>query len=120
MATSGLLHSGHGEMENMKAIEQSLLEQMRIDKIEIARRQEMLGFSQKDADLLAWCKPLIKDGIGSLVADFYEREVDYDLENLSSALEPFLIVAVGGMVLILALGVFLPLWDMAASGGGLT
>lgn len=54
------------------------------------------------------------------VADFYEREVDYDLENLSSALEPFLIVAVGGMVLILALGVFLPLWDMAASGGGLT
>jgi diguanylate cyclase (GGDEF)-like protein len=73
LATSGLLHSGHGEMENMRAIEQTLLEQMRIDKIEIARRQEMLGFSQKDADLLAWCKPLIKDGIDSLVADFYER-----------------------------------------------
>ncbi|NNC63651.1 MAG: type II secretion system F family protein, partial [Gammaproteobacteria bacterium] len=54
------------------------------------------------------------------VADFYEREVDYDLENISSALEPFLILAVGAMVLILALGVFLPLWDMAASGGGLT
>ena len=57
----------------MRAIEKTLLEQMRIDKIEIARRQEMLGFSQKDADLLAWCKPLIKDGIASLVADFYER-----------------------------------------------
>ena len=57
----------------MRAIEQTLLEQMRIDKIEIARRQEMLGFSQKDADLLVWCKPLIKDGIDSLVADFYER-----------------------------------------------
>jgi MSHA biogenesis protein MshG len=54
------------------------------------------------------------------VADFYEREVDYDLENISQALEPFLIVAVGGMVLILALGIFLPLWDMAASGGGLS
>ncbi len=53
------------------------------------------------------------------VADFYEREVDQDLENMSSALEPFLIVAVGGMVLILALGVFLPLWDMAASAGGI-
>jgi len=53
------------------------------------------------------------------VADFYEREVDHDLENLSSALEPILIVSVGVMVLILALGVFLPLWDMAASGGGL-
>jgi MSHA biogenesis protein MshG len=54
------------------------------------------------------------------VADFYEREVDYDLEHISHALEPFLILAVGGMVLILALGVFLPLWDMAASGGGLS
>jgi MSHA biogenesis protein MshG len=53
------------------------------------------------------------------VADFYEREVDYDLENLSAALEPMLIVGVGGLVLILALGVFLPLWDMAASAGGL-
>ena len=53
------------------------------------------------------------------VADFYEREVDNDLNNLSSALEPLLIIGVGAMVLILALGVFLPLWDMAASAGGL-
>jgi MSHA biogenesis protein MshG len=52
------------------------------------------------------------------VAEFYEREVDYELENFSAALEPFLIVIVGVMVLILALGVFLPLWDLAASGGG--
>jgi MSHA biogenesis protein MshG len=52
------------------------------------------------------------------VADFYEREVDHDLENLSAALEPILIVSVGVMVLILALGVFLPLWDMAANSGG--
>jgi MSHA biogenesis protein MshG len=54
------------------------------------------------------------------VADFYEREVDYDLENISHAIEPILILAVGAMVLILALGVFLPLWDLAASGGGLS
>jgi MSHA biogenesis protein MshG len=38
---------------------------------------------------------------------------------LSSAIEPLLIVSVGGMVLILALGVFLPLWDMAAGASGL-
>jgi MSHA biogenesis protein MshG len=54
------------------------------------------------------------------VAEFYEREVDNDLDNMSAALEPALIVTVGGMVLILALGVFLPLWDLAASGGGLS
>jgi MSHA biogenesis protein MshG len=53
------------------------------------------------------------------VADFYEREVDHDLENLSASMEPILIVAVGVMVLILALGVFLPLWDMAAHAGGM-
>lgn len=46
------------------------------------------------------------------VADFYEREVDYELKNLSSAIEPVLIIAIGIMVLILALGVFLPMWDM--------
>lgn len=51
------------------------------------------------------------------VADFYEREVDHDLENLSAAIEPLLIVAVGAMVTVLALGVFLPLWDMAAGAG---
>ncbi|HEX7061736.1 MAG TPA: type II secretion system F family protein [Woeseiaceae bacterium] len=54
----------------------------------------------------------------SEVAEFYEREVDYDLDNMSAALEPILIVAVGVMVTILALGVFLPLWDMAAVAGG--
>ena len=47
------------------------------------------------------------------VADYYEREVDYDIKNLSSTIEPVMIVAIGIMVLILALGVFLPMWDMA-------
>lgn len=46
------------------------------------------------------------------VADFYEREVDYDLKNLSSAIEPILIIAVGILVLILALGIFLPMWEL--------
>ena len=48
-------------------------------------------------------------------ADHYKREVDYDLENLSAAIEPILIVAVGAVVLVLALGVFLPMWDMVAA-----
>jgi MSHA biogenesis protein MshG len=48
------------------------------------------------------------------VAGFYEREVEFALKTLSAALEPLLIVLVGGMVLILALGVFLPMWNMIA------
>ena len=48
------------------------------------------------------------------VAGFYEREVDYEVKNLSSAIEPIMIVMLGIMVLILALGIFLPMWDMAS------
>ncbi len=47
------------------------------------------------------------------VADFYDAEVEYDLKKLGSAIEPILIMFIAGIVLILALGVFLPIWDMA-------
>jgi MSHA biogenesis protein MshG len=48
------------------------------------------------------------------VATFYEREVDYDVKNISSAIEPILIVSIGVLVLILALGIFLPMWEMTS------
>jgi MSHA biogenesis protein MshG len=50
----------------------------------------------------------------------YQREVEYELKTLSSQIEPILIVMLGGLVLVLALGVFLPMWDMgqAALGSG--
>jgi MSHA biogenesis protein MshG len=51
------------------------------------------------------------------VSGFYQREVDYRLRNLASLIEPLLIVVVGGMVLILALGVFLPMWNMISKVG---
>ncbi|MHB8815397.1 MAG: type II secretion system F family protein [Steroidobacteraceae bacterium] len=51
------------------------------------------------------------------VAGFYEREVEFALGTLTSAIEPILIVVVGAMVLILALGVFLPMWNMIAKAG---
>nr|WP_154382347.1 type II secretion system F family protein [Duganella guangzhouensis] len=46
------------------------------------------------------------------IAQMYEREVDYELKTLSSQIEPILIVFLGIMVLILALGIFLPIWDL--------
>jgi MSHA biogenesis protein MshG len=52
------------------------------------------------------------------VAGFYEREVDYSLKVLSAAFEPVLLACVGGMVLILALGVFLPMWNLIGRVGG--
>ena len=52
------------------------------------------------------------DGLMFEIADMYEREVKYEVASLSSKIEPILIVALGIMVLILALGVFLPMWDL--------
>ena len=46
------------------------------------------------------------------VAEFYEREVAYEVQNLTKIIEPILTVIMGLMVLVLALGVFLPMWDL--------
>ena len=48
----------------------------------------------------------------SEVSDFYEREVDYDLKKMSDRIEPILIVIMAVFVAILALGIFLPMWDL--------
>jgi MSHA biogenesis protein MshG len=64
---------------------------------------QMMSVGEETGDL-----PMLLDE----VAAFYEREVDYKLSNLTAAIEPLLIVAVGGIVCILALGVMLPMWEM--------
>ncbi len=52
------------------------------------------------------------DNLIEEVADFYEREVDHLVVNLGAAIEPILIFTIGAMVLVLALGIFMPMWDM--------
>jgi MSHA biogenesis protein MshG len=52
------------------------------------------------------------DSLMDDVAQIYQREVEYELKTLSSQIEPLLIVALGVMVLMLALGIFLPMWDL--------
>jgi MSHA biogenesis protein MshG len=49
------------------------------------------------------------------VADFYESEVDAELKNIASVIEPILIVVIGMMVLVLALGIFLPMWNLSGA-----
>ena len=46
------------------------------------------------------------------VAGFYEREVDYDLKTISDRIQPILTVVMAVFVLILAMGIFLPMWEM--------
>jgi MSHA biogenesis protein MshG len=47
------------------------------------------------------------------VSEFYQREIAYDLDRLSDAIEPIMLMIMAVMVLILALGVFLPMWNLA-------
>jgi len=52
------------------------------------------------------------------ISDFYDQEVDYDLKKLAENIEPILLAIMGALVLILALGVFLPMWDLSSAARG--
>ncbi|HEU4845292.1 MAG TPA: type II secretion system F family protein [Burkholderiaceae bacterium] len=52
------------------------------------------------------------DDLMDEIAQMYEREVDYELKTLSAQIEPILITFLGALVLVLALGIFLPIWDL--------
>jgi len=58
------------------------------------------------------------DALMAEIADMYEREVGIEVEGLTAKLEPILLVFMGVLVLILALGVFLPMWDLATVARG--
>ena len=45
-------------------------------------------------------------------SEHYDQQVDYTMKNLTTLIEPILIFVLGIMVLFVALGVFLPMWDM--------
>jgi MSHA biogenesis protein MshG len=54
------------------------------------------------------------------IASMYERETDYAIKGLSVAIEPILLAVIAALVLLLALGIFMPLWGLgqAAMGKG--
>lgn len=52
------------------------------------------------------------DALLAEVAAFYESEVEYDVKQLSDRIEPLMIIIMAAFVTVLALGIFLPMWDM--------
>lgn len=67
---------------------------------------QMIAVGEESGDL---------DGLLQEVAEMYEGEVEYDIDNLAARIEPLLVVCLGVMVLILALGIFLPIWDLSSA-----
>jgi type IV pilus assembly protein PilC len=47
------------------------------------------------------------------IADFYEEEVDVAVASLTSLIEPILMVMVGGMVGVVLVAMYLPIFDLA-------
>lgn len=45
-------------------------------------------------------------------AQYYDQEVDASIRNLTTTLEPVLLAVIFGMVLFLALAIFMPMWDI--------
>ncbi|MDP1773646.1 MAG: type II secretion system F family protein [Methylobacter sp.] len=52
------------------------------------------------------------DDLMEEIADMYQRDVEYEIKTLGAKIEPIMIVFLAVLVLILALGIFLPIWDL--------
>ncbi len=52
------------------------------------------------------------DAMSLEVSSLYEKEVEYELKNINALIEPVMIVLLAGLILVFALGIFLPIWDL--------
>jgi len=64
---------------------------------------EMVAIGEKSGSL---------DDMLYSVSEYYNREVADTVENMTALIEPVITVLLGGMILVLALAMFLPMWDM--------
>ncbi|CAK0744169.1 MSHA biogenesis protein MshG [Gammaproteobacteria bacterium] len=70
---------------------------------------QMIAVGEETGDL---------DNLMQEVAEMYDHEVEYEVKNLGDRIEPILLVGLGIMVMILALGVFMPLWNFGQTAMG--
>lgn len=52
------------------------------------------------------------DAMIEKVAEYYKMRFDAIIDGLSEAIEPIMLFMIAAMVILLALGIFLPMWDM--------
>ncbi|MBL8744839.1 MAG: type II secretion system F family protein [Phycisphaerae bacterium] len=65
--------------------------------------KRMLSVGEESAELTRMCR---------VVSRHYDQETSYLAKTLTTIIEPVLVVAIAGVVLVVALAVFLPMWDM--------
>ena len=52
------------------------------------------------------------DDLMEEIAEMYQRDVEYEIKTLGAKIEPIMLAFLGALVLVLALGIFLPIWDL--------
>jgi type II secretory pathway component PulF len=67
--------------------------------------RRMLTAGEEAAELPKMC---------AVVARHYDREVTHLTKNVTTVIEPIMIVGLAGVVLLVALAIFLPMWNMAS------
>jgi MSHA biogenesis protein MshG len=73
-----------------------------------ALSRRMLATGEEAGDLPKLCE---------IVANHYDREVAHLAKNVTTVIEPVLIIGLAGIVLIVALAIFLPMWNMGTLVG---
>lgn len=89
-------------------------------RTQVERGDSLLSASQRSGVFTPLVLQMIMVGeesgtIGEMldeIGQMYQRDMEYGLKTLSQKIEPILLVALGAMVLVLALGVFMPMWDL--------
>jgi len=69
---------------------------------------QMIAIGEKSGSL---------DSMMSNIAEYYDQEIDYTVKNLTTLIEPMITVLLGGVILFIALSIFLPMWDMLGHMG---
>ncbi|MFG0331085.1 MAG: type II secretion system F family protein [Phycisphaerales bacterium] len=65
--------------------------------------RRLLSAGEQSAEMSSTCR---------IIARHYDRELKYLTKNMATLIEPFVVVAMAGVVLFVALSIFLPMWNM--------
>jgi type IV pilus assembly protein PilC len=53
-------------------------------------------------------------GMMNKVADFYDRDIEYTVKRLTTAMEPLLTIVLGGIVGFVAIAMYMPIFNLTA------
>ncbi|MDQ5944359.1 MAG: Phytochrome sensor protein [Patescibacteria group bacterium] len=131
-----LVASGIPILESLKLVSESLNNEILKGEVDVMTEEVKSGRAlsealQKTEYFLPLVSQMIKVGEDSgtmsdmldRLATFYENEVDQAVKNISTIIEPVLIVFMGGMVMLMIVGILYPVYGLVGqdlSGGGTT